>query len=278
MNDLRIFLTTRDRPQDQLTLLHMPTQWVQRTTVVCPREDRRDINEYCCGTVADFAHPKVDNLAQKREWIFRYCAKQGIEKILMLDDDLEFRCRYPHSTRVYKPEATDLRLHRMFKKLEEMLDHYAHGGVAMQFMQQSNTEEWKYGGRYLHLLAYHVPTVMENCKLGRVTLSSDYDYALQLMEAGYTSAVYCRATESDPNGFNAPGGVSRYRNAKLIRQQAELLAKLHPGIVKLMPYKAGSKYEHLGVRTQASWKKALAMGLEYRDVLHGTLDGKAARL
>lgn len=293
---MQIYLTTRGRPHDQLTLESMPSKWRRRTIVVCPRNEAMAILEQF-QDIEGFLHFNVTNLAQKRVRIFQDAHHNKINRILLLDDDLKFRVRertpgemfgwdkapknpssdwaiYRDFAKVVTPEPTDKRLDTMFVQLDKMLGQFAHGGLAMQFMQQSNISEFKTGGRYLHALAYHVPTVIKHCKLGRILLSSDYDYALQLMEAGYTSSVYCWATEEDPNGFNAPGGVSNYRNAEVIRKCSEHLAKLHPGIVKLVPYKAGSKYEHLGVRTQASWKKALQMGLAKRGVEYGTLTGK----
>ena len=263
-----LYLTTRGRPDDQLTLSCLPLKWLQRTTVVCPPKDAPRIDEQ----FPDLYHiqtPNLQNLPTKRAWIFQTAP---FTKIMMLDDDLRFHVR--RGPKLFRAAPDDPALDRMFTRIEDMLGVYAHGGITDRFMGHVHKTEFRYNARCLHALAYHVPTVLKHCELNRIELSSDYDYTLQLLRAGYENFVYCRGAQEDPKGFNAPGGVSLYRTPAKVLKSSKLLEKLHPGIVRLAPYKEGSKYGEFGVRTVANWKKAIKEGLDKRGVHYGTLNGQ----
>ena len=295
-NDMVLYLTTRGRADydSQLTLRSLPSKWHKRVIVVCPKGEKVWFQDTWPG-LRGVLTPPTKNLSEKRKWIFE---NSMYDKIMMLDDDIRFFVRErtlpalsgygEHDeqkwqdeiyvdrdvARLRPAEPKDKSLDRMFKRVEDMLSVYAHGGISIRYMNQVWSREFRLNWRCLHALAYHVPTVRKHCKLGRVLLNSDYDYALQLMKAGYENAVYYWGAQEDPLGFNAPGGVSLYRDKAKIIQSAEQLVKLHPGFVSAVPYRPGSQYEHLGVRTLARWKKAVEYGLQKRGVTKGTISGK----
>lgn len=267
MSKMMLYLTTRGRPDDQLTLSCLPKKWLQRTVVVCPRAERSGFEIHWPDLYGIWT-PDVKNLPEKRAAVFK---TTKIDKIMMLDDDLRFHVR--QGPKLVRAATDDPRLDRMFTRIEDMLNVYAHGGITDRFMGHVHKNEFRYNARCLHALAYHVPTVLKHCELNRIELSSDYDYTLQLLRAGYENFVYCRGAQEDPKGFNAPGGVSLYRTPAKVLKSSRLLEKFHPGIVRLAPYKDGSKYGEFGVRTVANWKKAIKEGLDKRDVTYGTLTG-----
>lgn len=269
MNKLMLYLTTRGRCHDQLTLRSLPKKWLGRTIVVCSKRERQFF-ELVWPDVRSVVTPDVKNLPEKRSYIFQHTP---YEKIMLLDDDLRFHVR-GFRGKLYRANPNDLLLDLMFRRIERMLDTYAHGGISDRFMNHVHKAEWRKNARALHALAYHVPTVLEHCELNRIELSSDYDYTLQLLSAGYENRIYCWGAQEDPKGFNAPGGVSLYRTPEKVLKSSRRLEKLHPGIVRLAPYKDGSKYAEFGVRTVANWKKAIKEGLLQRGVKRGTISGK----
>jgi len=295
MNALMLYLLTRGRVDDQLTLKSLPRPWRERTIIVCPTDEARLLGQQW-SNVYKIETPPITELYLKRKWIFEHSIS---ERICMLDDDLRFHSRRwvchelgglgrvgddkliweafkrhrLDATVLELIDAKDTRMNRLFKRLETMLDTYAHGGVNGRFMSHTVGNEFKMNSRCLHVLAYHVPTVKKVCELGRIQLSHDYDYTLQLLRAGYENAIYCWTVQDDPKGYHAPGGLSLYRTPAMVAHAGQQLATLHPGIVRLQPYHDNSPYVEFGMRTVANWKKAIKEGLEKRGVKHGTISG-----
>jgi TET-associated glycosyltransferase-like protein len=284
MGEMMLYVPTHRRIDYQLTLKNLPPAWLERTTIVCPRDEMHPLHrmfpdafEIACPAPRD-----CESIAAKRAWIFRHASKVGYEKIMVLDDDLKFSARlHVHKSfagfqngnpkiwpqmvredrsygRIY--DANGKQIDAMFKKIEEMLDGYRHGGISQRFMNHTHGHEFILNHKATHALAYHVPTVMEHCKLGRVRMFEDLDYTLQLLRAGFENAIYQWGATNDPRGFNAPGGESGTRTSQHIAEGADLMAKLHPGIVRVVE-RTGPDAERLGPkRIVVSWKKAIKQG------------------
>ena len=253
MSKMWIYVVTRGRPhvKDQHTLNNLPQKWRERTTVVCPKEERHFFDDvYGIETVS----PRVMNITAKRKWIFENAA---YEKILMLDDDLRFHVRPEplKSTRLVLGSENPIKLIRMFDALDKKLDSVAHVGISDRFMNHVVEGEWKYGCKALHALGWRVSRVLEHCKLDRVMCGVEHDLTLQLFEAGFPNAVYFWGTQSEPAGRAAPGGTSLYRTSKMIWESARKMEKLHPGIVKVVPIREDQ--QHMLPRVRIAWQKAL---------------------
>ena len=89
----------------------------------------------------------------------------------------------------------------------------------------------------------------------------DLDYTLQLLRAGFENAIYQWGATNDPRGFNASGGeTASGRTMRDISHGADVMAKLHPGIVRIVN-RTGPDAERLGPkRIVVSWKKAIKEG------------------
>jgi hypothetical protein len=249
-----IYVVTRGRPNraNQHTLNNLPDKWVERTVVVCPKEERKFFeNNY---DVMVFT-PRVMNITAKRKWIFE---NTPYEKILMLDDDLRFHVRPKplKEPKLVAPDRNDPLLVGMFDKLDKKLDTYAHVGISDRFMNHVVEGEWKETCKALHALGWHVPTVLAHCKLDRVMCGVEHDITLQLFEAGYPNAVYFWGTQSEPAGRAAPGGTSLYRTSKMIWNSARIMERKHPGIVRIMPIVDKDKKALPTIRI--AWRKALS--------------------
>jgi hypothetical protein len=282
--EMMIYVPTHKRLDYQITMAGLPMEWQERTTLVCPRDEMHALHrmfpnafEVACPAPKDCA-----NIAAKRAWIFRHASEMGYEKILVLDDDLRFSTRlHVHKSyagyqqgdpkawpEMVKKDRSYGRIHdanhkstsAMFRRVEEMLDDYRHGGISQRYMNQVHGHEFILNHKATHALAYHVPTVMEVCKLGRVRMFEDLDYTLQLLEAGFENAIYMWGATNDPRGFNASGGeTASGRNSKIISDGADLMGKLHPGIVRVIVRTEDA--ERLGPkRIVVAWKKAIKQG------------------
>jgi hypothetical protein len=255
---LHLYIPTRGRVNLQLTLKNMPKEWRRRTTVVCPKgEMRQHLTNW--PEVRVIKQPDDDmTIAQKRAWIFRTANGLGQQKIMMLDDDLSFCPRHKHvkqfagfqkgtakDWRAYRekdPEASGLykssdpqddKISLAFLRIDAMLDTYRHGGLGPRLMNQEMWGEFMLNRRVMYACAYHVPTVIKHCQLGRIEHREDFDYTLQLMKKGFENAIYCWCVVEQYEGYNAEGGASLERSMKASNADAYKLARLHPGFVKV---------------------------------------------
>lgn len=261
---LQIIIPTRGRVSNQLTLRNMPPEWRERTMIVCPKEEvKQHAKNWKVGKI--IAQPdSTMTIAAKRAWILKACAKAGTERILMLDDDLRFAVRpktlkkfagfepegsrggtakgttawgeaykaQPGIHKVVQCKAADPAVGKIFERIEFMLGKYTHGGINTRLQQQEFGCEFALNKRVQYALAFHVPTVVENCKLGRIEHREDFDYTLQLLRQGFENAVYCWAVV-EQREYGAAGGASLERRMIASNADAHKLAKLHPGLVKV---------------------------------------------
>jgi hypothetical protein len=281
MNKLVLYVPTYKRLDYALTLNNLSKRWRERTVIVCPAFEEGTYRKMF-PDVLNILTPSIDkvpNIAAKRSWILQ---TTPFAKILMFDDDLNFFVRMQvmdeykgyqqgdskmwsqlagrHRALTKLIKAGPAEQDRMFGRIEKMLDKYHHGGIGQRFMNQIHGHEFILNHKVTHALAYRPATVLEHCQLGRVRMFEDLDYTLQLLRRGFENAIYQWGATNDPRGFNAPGGESGTRTLQHIAKGADLMAKLHPGIVRVVERK-GPDAERLGPkRIVVAWKKALKEG------------------
>jgi hypothetical protein len=92
---------------------------------------------------------------------------------------------------------------------------------------------------------------------GRVEIMEDFDLNLQMLRAGYSSAVLYKYANGQGE-TNAPGGCSTFRTLELHNRNVAKLAELHPGFVKLKTNRKTKSGGELSNRHEATiyWKKA----------------------
>jgi hypothetical protein len=281
MSDLMLYIPTYRRVERQLTLNCLSKDWKNRTVLVCPPDEAKALGKLYPDvySIKTPSTDKVPNIAAKRSWIFQ---TTHYEKIMVFDDDLTIFVRqrglsqyagyqkgdpkkWPDVMRNDKAlirlvHPNPMQQDSLFYEMDRMLNSYVHGGISPRFMNYNIGHEWVMNRKATHALAYFVPTVLDVCKLGRVRMFEDLDYTLQLLRHGHENAIYCWGAVN-ANGFNAPGGESENRTSKDIAYGADLMAKLHPGIVHVVE-RHGPDAERLGPkRIVVGWQKAIKEGL-----------------
>jgi TET-associated glycosyltransferase-like protein len=287
---VRIYIPTRGRVEYQHTLRYLPKEWRARTVLVCPKSEVVQHLKNWKGLHGITPQPDPNmTIAAKRAWIFKTIKH---DKILMMDDDLRFAIRrktlpsmkgFHHSSaevrgttgdgawaRAYKKDKTlgaleiateehGKEIGHMLGRVEKMLQSgIRHGGIAPRLMNNNFGCEFIMNSRAMYALAYHVPTLLKHCKLGRIEHREDFDYTLQLMRAGFENAIYCWGVCEQARLYNASGGASLERTMKASNADAYKLAKLHPGLVqvKMKDYKQSVPRAEVVVQ----WAKAAAEG------------------
>jgi hypothetical protein len=286
---MMLFVPTRGRVDNQLTLRNLPTAWRERTSIVCPKEEVKKHLKNWPDVMNVIPQPDSNmTIAAKRAWIFREAGEKDVDKIMMLDDDLRFAVRrktldvfkgyapegsrgtsgnsrwaryfnkYPGIHKVVNVSGDENpKLARMFGSIEKMLTIYAHGGIATRLHNQEYGCEFTLNSRVQYALAYHVPTVLRNCELGRIGHREDFDYTLQLLRSGFENAVFVWGVV-EQHEYGSAGGASLERKIAASNRDAFRLAELHPGIVKA----AKREYKRSIPRVEVTvyWKKAIEEG------------------
>lgn len=241
----------------QATLGYLPPEWQARTTLVVDEADARLEKLYrsSLGLANIHIHPEeIKTIAAKRAWIIRRFGG----KILMLDDDLRFAVRVtPDDRKLRQATHDDLRQH--LAAMEAMLDDCAHAGWSPR--QGNNTTDggWHSNCRMMFSLGYDADLLnrMEErreIELGRIGTREDMDLTLQLLRAGLPNEVCFDIACDQVTGFGAAGGCSEERTIASSDADAEKLAALHPGLVKVVEKKYEGSINRKEVVVQ--WKKA----------------------
>lgn len=266
----KIMIPTRGRVGDQQTLKSLSALLRRDTILVCPANERDMLIQHAASKYVDheggqpvvLAQPDtVTTIAAKRKWMMEWARENGIDKVLMLDDDLFFYYRY------WKQEAKngegDWRLNDSYDEMTtrwitELMDRITpevpHGGFGPRQGNNNFPDGWLVGGaRMMLALAYHVPTALDNAVWDRISFREDMDVALQLLRKGFPNVIthdFCVGQKS----YAAPGGCDQERTTEKSDADAYKLAELHPGFVKVV---AKEYLGHPRKEVIVQWKRAL---------------------
>lgn len=205
----------------------------------------------------------VQSIAQKRAWIIR---TMDAPKFVMFDDDLLFAERAEaEDGKVSLVQIKGERVGYWLEQLEAKLDEVAHAGFGPRQNANTKTKMWDDNSRMVYALAYRteVAQTMDFGPegFGRIETREDFDYTLQLLRRGFPNAVcnYCVVDQV----YNAKGGCSEERSLERSNADADKLAELHPGLIRV----AEKEYTASGQGARAvnkrkevviAWKKAIS--------------------
>jgi len=260
--EMQLIIPTRQRTNSQLTVASFNTELKKHTTIVCPQREVFALSGHSEYLRVE-AQPDPDcTIAQKRRWIMEEWHRRGVEKIMMLDDDLRFATRIS-DTDWHLKEIRGTELQYEFERLSNMLSRECpHVGFGPR--QGNNTLEevgWKSPGRMVYSLGFYLPVVIAECELGRIETREDMDLTLQLLRKGYPNAIW-HTTVNDQRKFDAPGGATNERPIERSNADAEFLARLHPGYVSTVQKDYKASVPRIEVICQ--WQKALEDGIQSR--------------
>jgi hypothetical protein len=256
---LQIIIPTRGRINQQLTLRSLPPELRKRITLVCPKREASGLEQLYKDVVILVQPDPNWTIARKREWIMRTWLEAGYDKIIMLDDDLNFATRIGENDTALRSIRGE-ELIPEFERIEQMLSlDVPHVGFGPRHRNNTKEAGWQID-RMQYSLGYYLPVVVKECELGRIETREDMDLTLQLLRKGYPNAVW-HTTVADQRQYDAPGGATNERTIESSNADAYKLARLHPGYVSVVdkPYKASVPRKEVVCR----WQKALQDGLNY---------------
>lgn len=263
---MRIIIPTRGRVGKQTTFSNLPKTLRDKTTIVCPAREAKQFRSLRSDwDILEQENPDF-TIAQKRKWIVEWARKQGHDRVIMLDDDMYFFVKRTDDVGLLrKAESDDVQ--NWFGELFGVLGpDIPHVGAHSRMGSQSWTPGWRVG-RCMYLLGYYLPVVLENAEFGRIETREDMDVTLQLLRAGYPCAVTTTFVTEQLGGWGSGrktdvGGCHGQRTVESSNADADRLAELHPGLVRVVE----KKYKDSVPRREVvcSWEKALQEGQQRR--------------
>lgn len=255
-----IYIPTYKRTSEQLTYKGLPEDWKDRAVLVCPKEDENALKFYNKNAHIIVQPDGLATIAAKRAWIIANCVD---DKMVMMDDDLVFAMRKPGKEddgKLVRCERNCKRLSGFLGELDDYLDNYAHAAISPRQGNNRMENGWHETKRAIYAWGFNTKIAQEELQLGRIQCREDMDYTLQLLRKGYNNIVGYECAV-DQKKFDAPGGCKEERSMELSNEEAEKLAKLHEGYVKVVEKDYKSSVPRKEVIVQ--WKRA------YNDALEG---------
>jgi hypothetical protein len=262
---MRIFVPTRARIYKQKTrksfyLDRISDETDYRVTYVVPQaEFDLYTRNWPKGEV--IAVPDEFRLSDIRQWLvdsFYYDPYH-----CCFDDDLVFLRRVAPENIKQRSDTTFEDAKACFERIESYLkDGYAHGALSQRAGNNNHVPVKKLVGRATDTHFYNAAILKgEGIRINALTLRQDFHTTLSLLELGYPNVLDHEFMSGQKDG--EPGGCQVYRTLKMLSEQADVLAKLHPGFVAVVEKERKTGF---GTSTDVriSWVKAFNSRREER--------------
>lgn len=255
---MRIYIPTHRRLDKQITYHGLPEYWKEKTVLVVDAQDAAQVSYHMDLQSAHIlvVPEEVKTIAAKRAWIINQATE---DRIVMLDDDLRFFSkRDDDPTKLVK--STPIEIDAKLVELDSRLVQHVHAGFSARQGNNHLPRGWKTPHRMMYVLGYRPAVLRAECELGRIENREDFDLTLQLLRKGFPNAV--SADICVDQTYNADGGVKDQRTVESSNADADKLAALHPGFVKVKEKAYTGSVPRKEVIVQ--WAKALKAGLDAR--------------
>lgn len=264
--EMLIMIPTYKRVGKQATWDRLPDALREYTLIVCPEDEVT--KHAAAGIPLDnlMAQPAdITTISEKRAWMFRWAYETGeLDKVFMMDDDLSIEGR-TEDGRLLRSGATDDVLIEEFWRMADWLSPMV-PQVGISHRPQNIHVEDSYAevGRCMYAFGFYLPIALKVIEFGRVSRREDMDYTLQLLLAGYKNRLNYQICVSD-RGYDADdGGCTDERTLEESNREAELLAEMYPGLVRVVErdYNTSMPRKEVVVSWQKAYKaRALPMDL-----------------
>lgn len=198
----------------------------------------------------------IADLTSTRDWLIH--ERQGSNKVVFLDDDLNFAVRRFDDPGKFRGLQKPTDLVKMFARIEAGLDKYPMVGVGAREGGNRITDPFLFNTRIMRVLAFD-RTYLRECAITFAPLKvmEDFHVNLQILRSGAETMVCNSWVSNQAGGSDAPGGCSVYRTSGVQTASAHLLQSLHPDFVTVVEKTTKGAWGG-GTRTDVriQWKKA----------------------
>ena len=287
MIGMALYINTFGRVDNQVTWNNLPKVLKDNTRIVVQAREYpqwKSFEKEAPPNQLIVLPDSIRTLSPTRQYTLECAAKYGVNKMVILDDDLRFYYRPDKSKLPMKP-SEDKQIIAMFKELESFLDAgFIHAGVSAKETNRFCPHQYKDCGALFRLLAYRPKEVLATgARFDRLTIMQGVDMSLQLISKGYNNRITFNYAHAHGKPQEA-GGVSTYRTADVIKKSMEEFVKLnHPYIIgKSKPRKnlgrMTEEEKKAFVRYKIGWQRALKIGLHNPMIDPGLPPDKPAKV
>jgi len=271
-----LYIPTRGRADKQKTLEGLSPDLRKQVVLVADGGDQKMLCDRWQGQVKDILSMNVDNLSQKRQRCIEY---SPTNLVIFMDDNCDFhtvhdsdtgaKTKFPLKGLIDKNFTDQTRYKHLQEAVDWMLERlsgeYGMAGLSYRadhrrFAEESymhheeNTRLFGVWGIDLGKLWLMDPKP----RFDDVVLKQDFYMALRFLTAGIPTIKTYEYAFGKPYGANQKGGCSTYRTPELMKQEAQKLSNMFPGIVT--PYiKSSISWNNMPTKVwdvRINWKKA----------------------
>lgn len=266
-----IYIPTRSRAKDQITLGFLCDRNVDLNTNICLVVDECQYEEYYRRwgkhhKVIAMPKSRGSGIHNARQFCLDYHIRffPEIPYAIMIDDDMVFFRREFASIRLTECLAQDM--YEMFSEIETSLERFPMVGVSARQGNNNVKEDYQIATRQMNFHAVN-PYVLKNLgiRFDEFEVMEDFNVVLSLLQAGIANKVlyeYCW----NQKGSGAKGGCSDYRDYTVQSNAAFRLAEKFPKYVTVVDKKSKSGWDGMQTRkdVRIQWKKAYNDGKELK--------------
>ncbi|KKN59472.1 hypothetical protein LCGC14_0541840 [marine sediment metagenome] len=243
---------------DNHTIAYIDPVSMRDTFLFIREEEKDNYNEvalkYGCSLI--LLHiPKSKGIPETRDAILDYARDHEVEKLIMIDDDLQLNSKPDAKTYIrMRSERND------FAKMVTDLEHFCSqefpvvGITARQFSMEK-TKSYDINTRIIQVYCLYMPII----KTSKIRFSdagfpfmTDYYFILSLLQAGHKNLclnTYCRDDRSQTSG-----GCKEMRTAENQSKSAVGLYKKFPDLVTLYQKETGT-WQESRINVRIAWRK-----------------------
>ncbi len=203
----------------------------------------------------------VSNIGQTRQCIVDQCKE---DKLIMMDDDLAFACRYKRTDNpLYLSPCDSLDVFNMVQWMWNSLGTHALVGISAREGNNRKEGKLEHNARMMRAWGLRTDEFKKiNARFDSMSCMEDFDVILTFLTNGYSNIINNEYTTNQA-GSNVEGGCSTYRTIDVQAEAAHALAAKYPGIVKAVQKETKGSWGG-GIRTDVNiqWKKAYSQGLK----------------
>lgn len=260
---LNLYIPTKGRPDNQITWDNLKS--LQKyTTLVIPKSEIKIHKNHN----RNFILRNKDGIGSTRQFIIDHAIKNKQDKVIMLDDDLDFFVRKDKDKWNLRP-VFGRELFMIFERLNKLLDKYAHATLSPRFMNNvhfPSTEKEITPQRAVHAIR---PKMLKkhNIRYDFAEIMEDHYVTLSLLTLGYPNCMVTDAAWDQRGVSNAEGGCSSYRNEDLQKEVSLKMKERFPDFVSIVTKKTKTGWDSIKDRTDCriQWRKSYASGIAIRN-------------
>lgn len=259
--DLHVFVPTRGRLDRQHTLRELMLERVAdeicKVTVVVPECEYYD---WSGGKYVETENVKLATVPDEFGFsdIRQHLLELNTDEPghIVIDDDLRYFRRVGDTVQLEKCSWEDIKV--MFDWTAEVMNEgFIHGGISVRGGNNHVKEKEVQVGREMRHHFYDRERVLATgLDFRQVKIRQDFHATLWLLRHGEPNIINYEFAQ-DQCGSNTDGGCSRYRTPEMLAEQAQVLADLHPGFVKVVEkYTKGAWGGGMRTDVTIQWQKA----------------------